>query len=135
MTEIGVVKNVIDNTAEVAVVRKSSCGENCGSCSGGCKLTENIVTAKNTVGAKNGDVVEIEASSRAVLGRAFLIYILPLLLFFIVYFIAERLAQSEKTAVISAFIAFAAVFCVLHFFDKRKKLAFETSIVKIIRYF
>lgn len=133
MTEIGVVKNVIDNTAEVAVVRKSSCGENCGSCSGGCKLTENIVTAKNTVGAKNGDVVEIEASSRAVLGRAFLIYILPLMLFFTVFFIAEPLTRSEAAAAAFAFAAFVAVFCVLHFFDKRKKLAVETNIVRIIR--
>ena len=132
MTEIGVVKNVMNDTAEVAVVKKSSCGENCKSCSGGCRLSENIVSAKNTIGAKIGEVVEIEASSKAVLGRAFLIYILPLAVFFAAYFVAAAVLQSERSAIILSLAVFAAVFLILHFLDKGKRLAVKTDIVRII---
>lgn len=133
MTETGVVKNIIGNAAVVAVVRKSSCGENCKGCSGGCKLSENTVTAENGIGAKVGDVVEIEG--KAVLGKAFLVYIMPLILFFAAYFAVFAVSNNESTALVCSVTAFLALFAVLHILDKRNKLATKTAVVKIIKQF
>lgn len=133
MTETGVVKKIIGDKAVVAVVRKSSCGESCAGCTGGCRLSENTVTAENNIGAKAGDVVEIEG--KAVLKKAFLVYIMPPALFFIAYFAAFAITNHEKTAVICAVCTFLAVFAVLHFLDKSNRLATKISIARVIKRF
>ena len=86
MKETGIVKEASGEFCKVVVMRKSACGENCASCSGGCKLQNQICLVKNTKGAKAGDKVEIEIDTMTVLKSAFLVYILPILVFFFTYF-------------------------------------------------
>jgi len=67
----------------VAVRRPASCGQNCAACGGPCAPdTTLLVTARDPLGAREGDTVTVESSSRRVLGLAGLTYLCPVLLFF-----------------------------------------------------
>ena len=73
--------------AEVEVTRRSACGHDCAKC-GGCGGLETqtlYVTAFNGVAAQVGDRVLLEGETGRVLGIAVLVYLLPVVLFFIGY--------------------------------------------------
>ena len=73
-----------DGYAEVRVRRMSSCGKACESC-GGCAAPEEIisVSAQNAINAPEGSRVVIESGSGRTLGLAALVYLAPIVLFFI----------------------------------------------------
>ncbi len=83
-----------DGRAELLVSRKSACSGDCHSC-GGCGAIEQTLrlTARNPVGARQGDIVWLESGSRTVLTSAALLYLLPLLLFFAGYLAATPLGS------------------------------------------
>ncbi|MDR1735426.1 MAG: SoxR reducing system RseC family protein [Oscillospiraceae bacterium] len=85
MTGSAVVMSVAGaNTATVRVARESACGDKCATCSGCADRREMIfVTAVNKVGAKAGDRVQIEGSTKETLRLAALVYLLPVVLFLI----------------------------------------------------
>ena len=131
MREEGVVRKEQDGFCEVIVHRKTACGDNCASCSGACKMNFQSVTAKNTVGAKAGDSVLIEMDSKKVLFSAFLVYILPILVFLAAFYGMQKL---NFTGVISG--GTAAVLTVISFgitilYDRRHKSDFFPTVVKI----
>ena len=73
--------------AEVEVTRRSACGHDCAKC-GGCGGLETqtlYVTARNHTAAQVGDRVLLEGETGRVLGFAVLVYLLPLILFFVGY--------------------------------------------------
>lgn len=75
-----------DGTASVIHVRESACSGDCHKCSGcGAAKEAIILKAENPIGAKVGDRVTIESASAPVLRAAVVLYVLPLLLFFIGY--------------------------------------------------
>lgn len=77
-----------DGTADVVHVRQSACSGDCHQCSGCGAAKETIVlTAKNPIGAKAGDVVYIHSESGPVLAGAAMLYMLPLVLFFLGFFL------------------------------------------------
>lgn len=88
MTQQGTIKKLLPGgLAEVEVTRRSACGHDCAKC-GGCGGLETqtlYVTARNRAGAAIGDRVLIEGETKQVLGIAVLVYLLPLVLFFIGY--------------------------------------------------
>ena len=87
------VKRTFDNgTALVIHVRESACSGDCHKC-GGCGGIEQILqlTAKDPIGVQKGDAVYVEADSAVVLKGAFLLYLLPLVLFLAGYLAALRL--------------------------------------------
>ena len=88
MDTIGRVVKTENNHATVALVRLSSCGSSCASC-GLCKQEELYIDAKNNIGAEVGSVVEISFEDKIPLGLAFMIYILPIILAFAVYFLFD----------------------------------------------
>lgn len=95
------VTRLIDGSrAEVAVRRQSACGHDCSKCGGGCSellvQPEVRVIAENMAGARLGDIVTVESSTKDVLGAAFLVYVVPFLLFFTGYFVAGRFAPSGE---------------------------------------
>lgn len=75
-----------DGTARVLCIRESACSGDCHKCSG-CGLAKEslVLTAKNPIGAKPGQLVTVEAASGPVLAAAAVLYLLPLALFFIGY--------------------------------------------------
>ena len=86
--------------AEVEVTRRSACGHDCAKC-GGCGGLETqtlYVTAFNGVAAQVGD---------RVLGIAVLVYLLPVVLFFIGYGAGSVLGGGAAQAAICGGLLFA----------------------------
>ncbi len=81
-----------DGTAEVVRVRESACSGDCHQCAGcGAARQILVLTAYDRIGAAPGDLVTIQARSGPVLIKAAVLYMLPLCLFFLGYYIAEVL--------------------------------------------
>ena len=77
-----------DGTATVIHVRESACSGDCHKCSGCGAAKEAVVfTADNPIGAKRGDMVKVESSTAPVLKAAVVLYVLPLVLFFLGYWL------------------------------------------------
>ncbi len=78
--------------AEVMLRRQSACSGDCHKC-GGCTAAEEVihVRARNAIGAKPGDTVIVETAGKTVLQAALLVYLVPLVLFFIGWAIGTRL--------------------------------------------
>lgn len=99
MTNRGIIKEILDNNmALVEVRRESACGHDCASCKGcgdGAKLS--TVIACNDIGAGIYDDVIINASTGKILKGAMYVYIIPLILFFIGYFIFGNFSGTLGT--------------------------------------
>lgn len=73
-------------TATVMHVRESACSGDCHKCSGcGAAKEAIILEARNELGAKAGELVKIESASGPVLKAAMVMYMVPMLLFFVGY--------------------------------------------------
>jgi sigma-E factor negative regulatory protein RseC len=81
-----------DGTAEVVCVRESACSGDCHKCSGCGAAKETILLeAQNPIGAQPGAMVLVRSESGPVLLGAAVLYMIPLLLFFVGYFVADAL--------------------------------------------
>lgn len=108
--------SVVSTSGDMAVVaydRPTACHMDCAHCSGGCGSTvarERItVQASNSIGAGPGDQVVVEAASSAVAYAVFLVYALPVILFFAGYFLAEALGASGTVfGILGFFLGLAA---------------------------
>ena len=79
-------QTLADGTARVLHIRQSACSGDCHKCSGCGAAQEGIeLTAANPIGAVPGDLVTIEAATGPVLRGAAVLYMMPLLLFFLGY--------------------------------------------------
>lgn len=96
-----VVKIINHHSAEILVVRETSCGKSCVSC-GGCGVNKPTisVTALNTCGAKVGDRVIVESDTSGILNLAAIVYLMPVLLFFTGYFVAYSFIEIEWLRII-----------------------------------
>ena len=75
-----------DGTAQVLHIRQSACSGDCHQCAGcGAVQEKMLLTVRNPIGAQPGDVVVIRSDSGPVLAAAAILYLLPLVLFFIGY--------------------------------------------------
>ena len=83
-----VIRIVDERTAKVAVKRKSACSGDCHTCHG-CPHPDEIVMvdADNFVGAQKGDEVIVSSDTNRVLKLAAMLYLMPLVLFFLGYFV------------------------------------------------
>ena len=112
---VRVVKTADDGTAQVLHLRQSACSGDCHQCSGcGAQQETLIFTARNPIGATPGDVVYVSASSGSVLAAAAIMYILPLVLFFLGYALGELLHQ----AVLTGCLAFVLGICIAVVYDR-----------------
>ena len=87
MEQLVRVKAVYENgTAQVLCIRESACSGDCHKCSGcGAAKEAVVLTGANPIGAKRGDLVKVESASAPVLKAAVVLYIIPLILFFLGY--------------------------------------------------
>ena len=83
------VRNVFpDGTAEVVLVRESACSGDCHKCSGcGAAKETMIFTAQNAIHAGRGDLVKVESATGPVMKAATVLYVLPLVLFFLGFYL------------------------------------------------
>lgn len=79
-----------DGTAQVVYIRQSACSGDCHKCAG-CGAVQEAVTlaARNPIGARPGDLVVIESRSGPVLAAAAVLYVVPLVLFFLGYLVGS----------------------------------------------
>ena len=75
-----------DGKAQVMVIRESACSGDCHKCSGCGAAQETLLfEVENPIGAKPGDLVTVASESGPVLRSAAVLYMLPLVLFFLGY--------------------------------------------------
>ena len=77
-----------DGTAVVIHIRESACSGDCHKCSGcGAAKEAVLFTADNLINAKKGDLVKVESATGPVLKAAVVLYVIPLVLFFLGYYL------------------------------------------------
>ncbi|MBQ6711619.1 MAG: SoxR reducing system RseC family protein [Clostridia bacterium] len=100
-----VIRIVNSTTARVAVKRKSACSGDCHTCHG-CPHPDEIVMvdADNFVGAQKGDDVIVRSDTNRVLKLAAMLYLMPLVLFFLGYFVMPGGETPRVIAGVAAFV-------------------------------
>ena len=99
-----------DGTAVVVHVRESACSCDCHKCSGCGAAKETILLkAENPIGAVRGDLVKLESATGPVLKAAAVLYLLPMLLFFVGYFAGDVLFGHGALVGCLAFVASIAL--------------------------
>ncbi|HYE09072.1 MAG TPA: SoxR reducing system RseC family protein [Patescibacteria group bacterium] len=104
MIEKAKVIDVKDKFAKVEIRRVSACGESCASCKGGCAPTNTYVDAVNNIGAKIGQYVEIEMSTKIFLTAVLITYGLPLIMLFIGIFSGSAVVNGLGLTMNSDFV-------------------------------
>ena len=114
-----------EGKAEIVHVRESACSGDCHKCSGCGAAKEGIVlNAKNPIGAKTGDFVTIEAATGPVLRGAAVLYMMPLLLFFLGYALGAVVWSKGGLAGCLSFVLGIALVIV---YDRRVAAKNETA--------
>ena len=131
MLQRGIVTGISGKSAEIEITRSSSCGESCASC-GLCPGLTARVSASNDIGAALGDTVTIDMADKKILGAAALVYIVPVAVLIIGYFIAYAISHSELISAAAGFVFMALTFAVLILSDKRLKRRYTPRITRII---
>ncbi len=136
MRKIGVVKDVHDSYAVVEVSRSSAC-EGChanvdGGCSACISFGDKKMTAKaeNTPGAKVGDRVILETDSATVVFYAAAVFLFPLILAIIGYFVGSLFSFSAAPYV---GVLFGFVFAFVIVWLTLNRTAEKRCDVKILR--
>lgn len=94
-----------DGTAEVIRIRESACSGDCHKCAGCGAAKETIVfNANNPINAQPGDLVYVKTQSAPVLMGAAVVYLLPLLAFFLGYFVMDTLCGLGELGGGAAFV-------------------------------
>lgn len=95
--------------ARVMVVRESACSGDCHKCSGCGAAKETLIfEARNPIGAKPGDLVIVQSESGPVLAGAAILYMLPLVLFFLGYFLGDMFGLGAVLGGVGFVAGFAA---------------------------
>lgn len=94
MEQIGYVRKIVDDKAEVEVKRISGCGGGCSSCGGSCNVPSITVLIKNPVNAEAGDYVEIRAKSKNIIKYALIVYMIPFAMLILGIILGMNLLQS-----------------------------------------
>ncbi len=105
MQQTVTVKEIKSNgNAVVEMQRMSACGHSCEGCEG-CGAPNVIlsVEAINKVGAVKGDRVIVESSNKTLYKAAFMVYLLPLILFFVFYAAGSALTGGGTVAGVVGF--------------------------------
>ena len=106
-----VIRKTEDKTAEVSLNRTSACAK-CGLCSFNEKGTLTL-QVMDEIGVAEGDLVEIYLPESSVIAASILVFILPIIVFFIGYLLRGLLFGS---AILAAYLAF------LYIFDRKSRM-------------
>ena len=126
MTQNAIVDKLLaGGLARVKVERLSACGKSCASCGAGCADKQVLtVEAENPIGAKPGQRVVIETSTKGVLGAALLVYILPILCFLAAYILSALGGVGDAGSILISVAAFFVGVCaevLFHRFVRRDR--------------
>ena len=133
MTQNAIVWKCLPNDmAEVVVTRASACGGNCPSCEA-CKYQNQLIAAaRNLIGAKPGQRVLIESKSSRIYGAILLVYILPIVLAVLGYFLAYSAGAAEGLCILATFagVLLGAVIVVLSQRNKKQEEQITFDIIQ-----
>ena len=105
MVQNAIVKKLIQgNVAEVSLLRQMECGLHCdGACAGcGQKPKEEILAlASNPIGAKPGDLVEVEPADGRNLSASVIVFLLPCVGLGMGYILGQSLLHLGELAALS----------------------------------
>ncbi|MBR0160725.1 MAG: SoxR reducing system RseC family protein [Oscillospiraceae bacterium] len=120
MTQDAIVTKLLPNSmAEVVVTRQTACGGNCGSCEACMFQSELKAVARNRIQARPGQRVVIESQTSKVFSAVFLVYIVPIVLFLLGYFLAYILGASEWICILVSFLSLVLSAVLLVQFHRR----------------
>ena len=134
MTQVATVQRIISETyAEIAVPRKSACGHDCEECAGcGISGASVYARARNPIGARPGQKVVVESSSQKLLGIVALVYLTPIVLFFLGYFLTASLASVALRYLVAAVGFFSGILiAVLYDRHMKKQGGLSFTIVRL----
>ena len=121
MTQVATVERILDRDhALISVPRKSACGHDCEECAG-CGVSGAAVQARaqNPIGARPGQKVVVESSTRKMLGIVTLVYATPVILFLTGYLAALFLGAPVSVQYLTAIAGFAAGIVLAVLYDRR----------------
>ena len=128
MTQDAIVfKCLNDEMAEVVVTRATACGSNCSSCEACVFQNELKTVARNLIGAKPGQKVQIESQSSKVYGAILLVYIVPVILAVLGCFAAYAAGAGEGIVILCTFLGFLLGAVILVISQRLKKNKNEIS--------
>lgn len=133
--EARVIKLLGGNMAEIAVKRESACGGNCKSC-GGCSANNVVrVSAVNKVQASEGDRVVVSSSTKSILKAAVIVYVIPMVLFFVFYALGAMMSLGETMSIVLSLAGFAVGVVMAIAFNKslKNRAAATFEIISIIQ--
>ena len=109
MKQIATVEELLPHSrVKIVVARQTACAHDCRDCAGcGATAAPIRATADNPIGARVGEKVVVESSSRHLFGVLLLVYLLPVALFFLAYFATAALGNDA----IAAAVSIGAFFC------------------------
>lgn len=117
------VRSVSGETAQVQYHRPTACHGDCSKCAGGCGAMaaqeEIVVSAQNLIGAKVGDTVYIEGETKKVAWALLLVYVMPVVLFLIGYFLGQQWDRGNLIGILGFFLGL--VLAVLESRRQRKR--------------
>lgn len=123
MTQIATVERILDeNHAEISVPRKSACGHDCEECAG-CGVSGAAVHAKavNPIGARPGQKVVVESSTKKMLRIVSLVYLTPVVLFLAGYLALAFLGASVAAQYTASILGFIVGIIAAIGYDRRLK--------------
>ena len=127
--EAKVIENAV-NSAKIEII----CGEekniHCGACgmAGHKSGKPQFVTARNEIGAKKGDCVEVELETGAKTKAALILFLVPLVVFLLAAGIATSAGISTPLILLISFIAVSVVLVMLKFLVGNKSYYYLAKI-------
>ena len=134
MTQIATVEKLLaPGYARISVPRKSACGHDCEECAG-CGVSGAVIyaRAKNEIGAQPGERVVVESSTQKLLGVVALVYLLPVVLFLLGYFLTGGLPEPVRYGIAIGAFALSFIPCILY---DRYARRHETLTYTILRFY
>ena len=111
MRQKGVVIQEVEQGVRVRIYRSSACGEQCSKDCTACSCAKTIeLTAKNPLGASMGDAVVVESSTKTILSMAAVLYLVPIAVALIVFFVAQAFGVGETGSVLASLGGFVVGF-------------------------
>ena len=126
MEQVARVKKVLENgMAEVAVERQTACGvhkcSDCSSCEKMVEMGDTVVLAHNDASAQKDDIVLLKSENAPFYTAAFMVYLVPFILFFAFYFVAVGILGGGNLPILWAVIGFGLGILSAVAWDRRAK--------------
>lgn len=99
-----------DGTALVMHIRESACSGDCHKCSGcGAAKEAILLKAKNPIDAGVGSIVRVSSETGPVLKAAAVLYMVPLVLFFLGYWLGSLISMGALCGCLGFALSVAAI--------------------------